>query len=82
MSSNELKQKIIDQLSHIDDVTFLKAIKTLVDSKAEGETYKLSDYQKERIQTSREQLRKGQTISHETLQKEIDQWLGSRQNGR
>ena len=78
MSSNELKQKIIDQLSHIDDVTFLKAIKTLVDSKAEGETYQLSDYQKERIQTSREQLRKGQTISHETLQKEIDQWLGSR----
>jgi hypothetical protein len=78
MSSNELKQKIIDQLSHIEDVTFLKAIKTLIDSKAEGETYILSDYQKERIQKGREQLRKGQTVSHETLQKEIDQWLGSK----
>ena len=82
MSSSELKQKIIDQLSHIDDVTFLKAIKTLLDSKAIGDTYKLSDYQKERIQTGRDQLKKGQTISHDSLQKEIDQWLGSKLNGR
>jgi len=78
MSSREIKQKIIDQLSHIDDVTFLKAIKTLVDSKAKGDTYKLSDYQKARIQSGREQIRKGQTISHVRLHKEIDQWLGSK----
>jgi predicted transcriptional regulator len=78
MSTIELKKKIIDQLSHIDDVSFLKAIKTLVDSKAGGEIYKLSDFQKDRIHKGREQLKKGQTISHETLQKEIDQWLGSK----
>ncbi len=59
-------------------MSFLKAIKTLVDSKAESEVYKLSDYQKERIKMSREQLLKGQTISHEKLQKEIDQWLESK----
>jgi predicted transcriptional regulator len=78
MSTIELKKKIIDQLSHIDDVSFLKAIKTLVDSKAQGEIYKLSDFQKDRINKGREQLKKGQTISHETLHKEIDQWLGSK----
>jgi predicted transcriptional regulator len=78
MSTIELKKKIINQLSHIDDVSFLKAIKTLVDSKAHGEIYKLSDFQKDRINKGREQLKKGQTISHETLQKEIDQWLGSK----
>jgi hypothetical protein len=78
MSTIELKKKIMDQLSRIDDISFLKAIKTLVDSKAHGEIYKLSEFQKERIREGREQLRKGHTISNEALQKEIDQWLGSK----
>ena len=78
MSTIEIKKRIMDQLSRIDDVSFLKAIKTLVDSKAHGEIYKLSEFQKERIREGREQLRRGQTISNEALQKEIDQWLGSK----
>lgn len=78
MSTIELRELIINQLSHINDTSFLKAIKTIIDSKAEEEVYKLSDYQKERIRTGREQLLKGQTISHEELQKEIDQWLLSK----
>jgi len=78
MGTIELRQRIIDQLSHIDDVSFLKAIKTLVDSKAEGEIYKLSEYQKERVRLGREQLSKRQTLSHEAVQKEIDQWVGSK----
>jgi len=75
MSTMELRELIIGQLAQINDVSFLKAIKTLVDSKANEEVYKLSDFQKERIVEGREQLLKGQTISHEELQKEIDQWL-------
>jgi predicted transcriptional regulator len=78
MSTIELRELIINQLSHINDTSFLKAIKTIIDSKAEEEVYKLSDYQKERIRTGREQLLQGQTISHEELQKEIDQWLLSK----
>jgi len=78
MSTIELRQKIINQLAQINDASFLKAIKTLVDSKAEEEVYKLSDFQKERIILGREQLIKGQTISHDELQKEIDQWLESK----
>ncbi len=78
MSTIELREMIINQLAHINDTSFLKAIKTLVDSKAEAEVYKLSDYQKERIHLSREQLIKGQTISHNEIQKEIDEWLESK----
>jgi hypothetical protein len=78
MSTMELRELIINQLAHINDTSFLKAIKTLVDSKVEEEVYKLSDYQKERIRMGREQLLKGQTISHDELQKEIDQWLKSK----
>ena len=78
MSAIELRELIINQLSHINDISFLKAIKTIIDSKAEEEVYKLSDYQKERIRIGREQLVKGQTISHDEVQKEIEQWLLSK----
>lgn len=75
MSTIELREKIINQLANINDVSFLRAIKILVDSKVEKEVYKLSDFQKERVRTGREQLRNNQTITHDDLQKEIDQWL-------
>jgi len=78
MSTIELRELIINQLAHINDASFLKAIKVLVDSKVQGEVYKLSDFQKERINLGREQLSKGQTISHDEIQKEIDQWLTSK----
>lgn len=78
MSTIELKNIITEHLSHIDDVLFLNAIKTIIESKASVGTYELTDYQKNRIDLARLQLKKKQTISHENLQKEIDQWLGSK----
>jgi len=75
MSTIELREKIINQLANIHDASFLRALKILIDSKVEKEVYKLSDYQKERIRSGREQLRNNQTITHDDLQKEIDQWL-------
>ena len=78
MSTIELRHIIIEKLSLIDDASFLKAIKTIVESKVSERVYKLSDFQKNRIETGREQLRKGQTISNDVLQKEIGQWLNTK----
>jgi hypothetical protein len=78
MSTIELKNIITEHLSHIDDVSFLNAIKTIIESKASLGTYELTDYQKNRVDQARLQLKKRQTISHEKLQKEIDQWLSSK----
>ena len=78
MSTVELRHIITEHLSHIEDVSFLNALKTIVESKVSGGTYKLSDYQRMRIDSAKQQLKKGQTISHEDLQKEIDQWLNSK----
>jgi hypothetical protein len=75
MSTVELRHTIIEKLSLINDASFLKAIKTIVESKVNEGVYQLSDFQKKRIESGRNQVRKGQTISHDTLQKEIDQWL-------
>ena len=82
MSTIELRHIIIEKLSLIDDASFLKAIKTIVESKVSERVYKLSDFQKNRIESGREQLRKGQTVSNDVLQKEIDQWLNTKWTGR
>ena len=75
MSTIELRHHIIEKLSLIDDDSFLKAIKTIIESKVNERVYNLSDFQKKRIESAREQRKKGQTISNDVLQKEIDQWL-------
>lgn len=77
MSTIELRHIINEHLSHIDDVSFLNAIKTIIELKVSDGIYKLNDYQKERIDTAREEFKKGQTISNDALQKEINQWLSS-----
>jgi hypothetical protein len=78
MSTIELRHYIIEKLSLIDDDSFLNAIKTIIESKVNEGVYKLSDFQKKRIESGRDQLNKGQSISNDTLQKEIDQWLNTK----
>jgi hypothetical protein len=78
MSTIELRHHIIEKLSLIDDDSFLNAIKTIIESKVNEGVYKLSDFQKKRIESGRDQLKKGQSISNVTLQKEIDQWLNTK----
>jgi len=78
MSTIELRHNIIESLSLINDDSFLKAIKTIIDTKINERTYKLSEFQKKRVKSGREQLKKGQTISNNVLQKEIDQWLNTK----
>ncbi len=78
MSTLELRQVITEYLAHIEDVSLLNAIKTMIESKVSDGTYMLSDNQIKRVEEGREQLRQGTTISNESLKLEIDQWLGIR----
>ena len=78
MSTLELRNSIMEQLSLIEDASFLNALRTIIASKVSDSVYELSDFQKKRIELGRQQIEEGQTISHEDLQKEIDQWLNSK----
>jgi hypothetical protein len=78
MSTIELRHHIIEKLSLIEDDSFLKAIQTIVESKVNQGIYKLSDFQKKRVESGRDQLKKGHSISNDVLQKEIDQWLNTK----
>ncbi len=73
-----MRHTIIEKLSPIDDTSFLKAIKTIVESKANEEVYKLSDFQRKRVIAGRDQVKNGRTVSNEALQKEISQWLSTK----
>jgi hypothetical protein len=78
MSTIELRQIISERLLQINDESFLNALKTIVESKISSGIYQLSEYEKERIFLAREDLKNGQTISHENLQIEIDQWFSEK----
>lgn len=78
MSTIELRHVITNYLSQIEDVPFLNAIKTIIESKVSEGTFKLSDYQLNRINIARDQLKEKKVISHEDLQNEIDQWLSTK----
>lgn len=74
----ELRQKISADLLGIDDINFLNAIKVLVEGKMPCKTYQLSDYEKERIETARKELRDQKTISHDKVKEEVNAWLNSK----
>lgn len=78
MSTIELRHIINEHLSHIDDASFLNAIKTIIETKVSSDNYKLSEFQKERINKARQEYQNGQSIKNEDLQNEITQWLGTR----
>jgi len=77
MNSIELRHIINERISFIDDESFLFAIKTILDSKVSSTSYKLSDFQKERIMAGKEQLKNENMISNDDLRSEIDQWLST-----
>jgi hypothetical protein len=78
MSTVELRHVISEHLAHIDDAPFLNALKNILESKISNGVYILSDFQKLRIESARNEFKNGQTISNEELQAEIDQWLNSK----
>nr|MBC7613123.1 hypothetical protein [Pseudopedobacter sp.] len=78
MGALEIKQEIINQLDYIEDISFLKAIKSLVESKAKDGVYMLSDEQKERIYQARLQFLNNETINNQIVEEEIELWLKSK----
>ncbi|MCF8338474.1 MAG: hypothetical protein K9I74_10890 [Bacteroidales bacterium] len=78
MSNTELRNIIINHLSQIEDQSFLNALKTIIESKVHEDIYELNDQQKSRLEKARKNIKDGNTISHDDLQKEIDQWLNTR----
>lgn len=78
MTTIELKKALINRIAEIDDVPFLNAIKTILDSKTKSKTLSLTAEQRYEINESRKETEHGLFIDQVTLDKEFNKWLGTR----
>jgi len=78
MTTFELKTLIIHRLTEINDVSFLKALKTILDSKTETGVIQLTPEQLDDIIASKKEIEKGIFIDQSLLDKEVKQWLSAR----
>jgi len=78
MSTTELKQKITDQLSKIDDVNFLNGMLNLLENNSPDDFYELSVFQEKRIEEARKEYSEGNTLSDEQARDNVSKWLQSK----
>lgn len=78
MTTIELKKVLIHRIAEINDISFLKAIKTILDSKIETEIITLTAEQRNEIIESKKEIEQGLYIEHELLDKKISKWLSAR----
>jgi|GEM_PF-443009 len=75
MNAVELKSILIHRITEIDDVSFLEAIRTILDSKSNKQRISLTAEQQADIQESRKQIAQGLFVGQEELDTEIGKWL-------
>ena len=76
MTTNELKHRVIDKINELEDDSLLNdLIRIIDDSTVDNETYQLSENHKKAINTAIEQIDKGDYLTNEQSNKQIDEWL-------
>ena len=74
MTVIELKKLLINRISEIDDLSFLNALKTILDSKTQGQVLSLTSEQYLEISESKKEIEKGLYIVQEELDEKINKW--------
>jgi hypothetical protein len=69
MTAIALQQKIIKQITQIEDVTILKSVEVLL--KSETKPRKLTALQKKLIEKAEEEYKKGDVVEHNDLMTKI-----------
>lgn len=78
MTTIELKKVLIQRITEINDISFLKALNTILESKTETVVISLSDEQRNEIIESRKEIDLGLYIEHELLDREVSKWLSAK----
>jgi predicted transcriptional regulator len=77
MSSAELKKRLIDKIQKMDNENLLEEAFRLLQLESEDiEVYKLSDEQKSAVNEAHEQIKRGEFLTDDEANKDIDEWLG------
>jgi hypothetical protein len=77
MTAIELKTILIHKISEINDISFLKALKTILDSKTDTEIIQLTQEQLDEIVASKKEIEQGLSIENSILEKEVKLWLNA-----
>jgi hypothetical protein len=78
MTTIELKKILIHRISEIEDISFLKAINTILDSRTKNVTLTLTEGQRNEIIASKKDTDQGIFIEHADFDKEVSEWLKGR----
>ncbi len=78
MTTLELKNLLVQRISEINDVQFLKALKTILDSKSDSNILSLSPEITHEIITSKKEIEQGLFVENDFLEKEITEWLNEK----
>ena len=78
MSTIELKNILIHRISEITDVSFLEALKTILESKSESKLLSLTKEQTDEIISSKKEIAQGLYIENNDLEKEVNGWLNTK----
>jgi len=76
MSIDEIKTRLHEGIENIDDNEFLMTIKELIEYKYQSsDSPKLTDWQLKRIKESEKQIKNGEFLTDEQVDKVINKWL-------
>jgi hypothetical protein len=75
MTTVEIKNILIHKISAINDISFLKAIQTIVDSKVDNKILVLTASQRNEIIESKKEIEQGLYIEHDNLENELKEWF-------
>jgi uncharacterized protein YktA (UPF0223 family) len=78
MTTLELKKLLIHRITEINDLSFLKAVKTILDSKTETETLLLSPEQKREIMDSKKEIEKGLSFDQASIDNDVAKWVSAK----
>jgi tRNA 2-selenouridine synthase SelU len=78
MTAIELKKVLIHRITEINDISFLKALKAILESKTDTEVISLTPEQTNEIIESKKEIEQGLYIEHDLLDKKVSTWLIAR----
>ena len=78
MTTVELKDILHHKIAAINDKSFLAAVNKIIDTNSEKLIFKTTPEQKLRIKAAQEQIARGEGISNDQVEADIDKWLSER----
>ena len=78
MTTLELKNQLVQKIKEIDDVSFLKAIKTILEARTSGQILTLTPEQRQEIEESKKEIEKGLYLKQEDIDKMFGQWANEK----